>query len=87
MGGEEKKISSGDVFLIPPDIAHDYVNARALHIYNILFSDGLFQQFGEDFAQLPNYQLYFNLSNLTKISTIENNRGTSYMKDLKIKPL
>lgn len=68
---EEKKISSRDVFLIPPGVVHDYVATQPFHVYNVLFCDGFFQKFGDDLAQLPNYQLYFNLSNQATISNIE----------------
>jgi AraC-like DNA-binding protein len=69
--GENRTISAGDVFLIPPEVGHSYTNTNGLTIYNILFSDGFFQQFGEDLSRFANYQLYFNLSRSNNISTIE----------------
>ena len=69
--GESRTISAGDVFLIPPEVGHAYVNTKDLKIYNILFSDGFFQQFGEDLSRFANYQLYFNLSRSSDVSAIE----------------
>ncbi|OQA85186.1 MAG: HTH-type transcriptional activator RhaR [Lentisphaerae bacterium ADurb.Bin242] len=62
MGDRRLKISTGNVFLIPPGEIHSYEDANDLEIYNILFAPSFLKHFHNDMQSLPNYQLLFNVA-------------------------
>ena len=68
---KSENLSAGDIFLIPPGVEHNYPIAKSLSIYNVLFSDGFFQQFRDDLSAFANYQLYFNLSSTANSGAVE----------------
>ena len=61
LGGNSYKVQAGDIFIIPPGVAHVYRNAN-MGIYNMLFSKGFLKHFQQDMSGFPNYQLLFNIS-------------------------
>lgn len=61
IGGNRYKIQTGDLFLIPPGVTHNYQES-AIQIYNILFSEDFLKNLPSDLSAFANYQLLFHAS-------------------------
>lgn len=59
IGGIRQKLSSGDIFIIPPRIEHSYEQAEKFEIYNVLFSRSFFRYFEYDLRNFVNYRILF----------------------------
>ncbi|MBQ6596833.1 MAG: AraC family transcriptional regulator [Lentisphaeria bacterium] len=60
-GGRDATISAGNVFLIPPNSPHQYVEYHDLLIYNLLFNRKFIRYFLSDLTSLDGFQLIFNM--------------------------
>ena len=51
----------GDVFIIPPEVAHGYASHGALDIGHVLLRADFFARYREELAQLPGFSLLFDI--------------------------
>ena len=54
-------ISSGDFFIIPPNIRHGYSEKSNLNIFHIILSDKFFTRYRDDLRSLHGFSLLFNI--------------------------
>lgn len=54
-------IEIGDVFVIPPNIAHGYIAEENLNVYHILLSDRFMFEFSKYLEQIPGYKTLFDI--------------------------
>ena len=49
------KVERGDVFVIPPMVAHAYIDTEKLEVYHIVIQKGFFQQSREESRLVPGF--------------------------------
>lgn len=60
-------ISSGDVFIMPPDIPHGYeFDSKKYSIFHLLFSNKFFEKYQEQLECLTGYEILFNIDPLIR---------------------
>jgi AraC family L-rhamnose operon regulatory protein RhaS len=68
-------IGGGEVFVIPPKIAHSYEFSGTAKIFHILFTDEFFKKYGELLKNMPGYNMLFNVDPTLRL----NNRGDAIL--------
>ena len=56
----------GDVFIIPPEMAHGYVGERGFDVYHILVNNKYVQKNFADLQSIPGFSLLFNIEPLMR---------------------
>lgn len=68
-------ISSGDIFIMPPNVSHGYeFDSQKYSIFHLLFSKQFFQKYKEHLEKLNGYEILFNIDPLirTQNNTLNN---------------
>lgn len=95
--GKEYDISSGDMFIIPPNIEHGYVfESEYYSIFHILFTNQFFEQYENILEKMSGYNIMFNIDpilrlqndngfkNFLHIDVSQNNMLYRMMEDLTV---
>lgn len=60
-------ISSGDIFIMPPNVSHGYeFDSRKYSIFHLLFSKQFFKKYREHLEKLNGYEILFNIDPLIR---------------------
>ena len=63
-------ITSGDVFIMPPNISHGYMfNSKNYSIFHLLFNKQFFKKYESDLNRMSGYQILFNIDPLLRNQT------------------
>ena len=56
----------GDIFVIPPQIPHGYFPRQPMDVFHILLSSAFIDRYREELAQIPGYDLLFDIEPLIR---------------------
>lgn len=66
--GKSYDISSGDMFIMPPNIEHGYVfESERFSIFHILFNDRFFGRYEKILGKINGYNIMFNIDPLLRL--------------------
>ena len=65
------KASSGDVFIIPPNISHGYVGGSGFDVFHVILSDSFMNKNIADLQQLPSFFTLFGAEPLMRGQTAD----------------
>ena len=60
---------AGDVFIIPPHIAHGYVGGNGFDVFHLILSDAFMHKYTADLQQLPSFHKLFGVEPLMRGKT------------------
>jgi len=71
---KDNRISAkqGDVFVIPPHVAHGYRGGKGFDVFHLLLSDSFINKYVADLQQLPSFFTLFSAEPLMRFSTDNN---------------
>ena len=67
-------VSVGDVFVIPPEIAHGYYSEDQLDVYHVLIKSDFFERYAEELSHLRGFSILFDIE-----PHIRRSSGKSYV--------
>ncbi len=71
IGGNTLSANRGDVFIIPPGIAHGYSGGKGFDVYHLLLSDRFMQKHTAELWSLPEFHILFKAEPLMRKNTAE----------------
>lgn len=54
-------LTSGEFFVIPPNVQHGYYCEKELDVCHIILHHGFFEKYGEDLSKIPGYSTIFEI--------------------------
>lgn len=69
IGKRAIKVSTGDTFIIPPDVLHAYEGGRGFDVYHILISPRYLEKHGAELQLLPAFASLFRLDPMMRENT------------------
>lgn len=74
IGETSISVSVGDVFVIPPEIAHGYYSDDKLDVYHVLIKSDFFDRYAEEMSNLRGFSILFDIE-----PHIRRSSGKSYV--------
>ena len=62
-------VKTGDIFVIPPNVAHGYKGGEGFDVYHILINDYFMRKYYTELQQLPNFFILFAAEPIMRAST------------------
>ncbi len=69
MGKRAMKVSTGDAFIIPPDVMHAYDGGAGFDVYHVLISPRYLEKNGADLQLLPAFASLFRIDPMMRENT------------------
>jgi AraC-like DNA-binding protein/mannose-6-phosphate isomerase-like protein (cupin superfamily) len=69
LDGNTYRISCGDVFLIPPDMTHAYLEPKNLQLTNIMYTVDALKRYQRELEEIPGFVAMFRTEPSLRIST------------------